>query len=181
MKFVAYHFLHNLKLKYKLFFIVAILSFFIIDLGALNVTSVFDIQKDTQNLSENLIPRLIQTTAIKDNLHLSILAATDYVNTGNQTSKKQFEDYLRSAITAEVQLFLAASSEADFEFTSLFQEQINVLNDELRSLVELYDTGASRETAGASLDQYDSNKRAHRRKCERNLRAQAPSPARSSW
>lgn len=146
MKFAAYHFLHNLKLKYKLFFIVAILSFFIIDLGALNVTSVFDIQKDTQNLSENLIPRLLQTTAIKDNLHLSILAATDYVNTGNQTSKKQFEDYLRAAITAEVQLFLAAASEADLEFTSLFQEQINVLNDELRSLVELYDAGASRET-----------------------------------
>ncbi len=145
MKLAAYHFLHNLKLKYKLFFIIAILFFFIVDLGALNVTSIFDIQKDTRRLSENLIPRLLQTTAIKDNLNLSILAATDYVNSGNPTSKKQFEEYLQAAITAEVQLFLAATSEADLEFTSLFQEQINVLNDELRSLIDLYDAEASQE------------------------------------
>ena len=111
------------------------------DLGALNITSVTDIRTDTKHIADTLIPRLIETSAIKDRLNAAILSAYDYVQTGNPESKKQYEDELGSALVAQINLFYLSSSEADFEFTTSFQTHINDINDAIDELVTIYESG----------------------------------------
>lgn len=145
--------LRNTKIKYKIFFILAVLFVIILNLGILNITSVRDIEADTQNISENLIPRLTSTSTIKDNINLAILAVYEYVRTGNPANKQEYEQYMKTAVDAEVQLFQLSSSEADFEFTSSFEEHINGINDSLVSTIELYEEGGAQERINIELDE----------------------------
>src|SRR3989339_137691 len=137
--------LKNLKFKHKIFLILAILFILIINLGFLNISSVLNIQTDTQKIADSLIPRLIHTSAVKDNINLSILAAYDYVQNGDKDSKAQYKTYIKKAVGAEVKLFKASSSEADFEFTTLFETQINDIYASLEDLIRAFETGESPE------------------------------------
>lgn len=133
----------NLKLKYKVLLLFVILFALMLDLGAVNISSVLDIRSNTQRIADRMIPRLIETTAIKDNLNTSILAAYDYVQTGNSASKGLYERYLGDALTAQINLFYLSSSEADFQFVDSFQEHINAINGALSELISVYESGAS--------------------------------------
>ncbi len=135
--------LRNLKIKYKVLIIFLVLLLLMIELGALNIGSVNDIRTDTERIANELIPRLIQTTAIKDNLNLSILAAYDYVQTGNSASKVVYKEKLGEALVAQIQLFYLSQSEADFEFTTSFQDHINGINSALGDLVQSYERGSN--------------------------------------
>lgn len=151
MSFAALDSFRNLKIKTKLGIIFILLFLLLVDLGALNVSSVIDIQADTQRIADELIPRLIQTTTIKDNLNLSILAAYDYVENGNKVSKKQYEEKLEQALVAQIELFYLSSSEADFEFTTSFQNHINNIHATLKDLIETYETGGTDDDVRARL------------------------------
>lgn len=152
MALVINRLLQNLKIKYKVFLIFIILVILMIDLGALNITSVYDIQRDTDRIAEKLIPRLIETTSIKDNLNLSILAAYDYVQTGNVDSKAQYEKSLQEALKSQIALFYLATSEEDLEFTASFDEYINATYASLINLMEAYDQDASKKELSARLN-----------------------------
>lgn len=145
MAIEAFGLLKNLQVRYKLLLLFIVLFLLVVDLGALNITSVFDIRKDTQRIADELIPRLVETDEVKDSLNLSILAAYDYVQTADTSSKRQYEQYLNDAVAAEVDLFLSSKSAADLEFTTSFQTHINSLNDELSGLVAVYEAGATPE------------------------------------
>ena len=144
--------LRNLKIKYKVLLIFVVLLLLMVDLGALNISSVFDIRQDTQRIADRLIPRLVETTAIKDNLNSSILAAYDYVQTGDTESKQLYEQYLGDALTAQIQLFYLSSSEADFQFVDSFQEHVNGINSALSDLITTYESGATQKEIQAQLE-----------------------------
>lgn len=137
--------LRNFKIKYKIFLIFIVLFLLVIDLGVLTISSVHDIREDTQHISEDLIPRLTNTTKIKDSLNLSILAAYDYVQTGNIDSKNAYRAQIKEALLAEIDLFQRATSEEDFEFTTSFQKYINNINAALSDLIDSYERGEKKE------------------------------------
>lgn len=149
MSIAAFDALRNLKIKYKVLIIFLVLLALMADLGALNITAVSDIRNATEHIDNVLIPRLIQTTAIKDNLNLSILSAYDYVQTGNPASQVAYKEKLGKALVAQIQLFYLSQSEADFEFTTSFQDHINSINTDLDDLVKSYEHGSDK----ASLEQ----------------------------
>jgi signal transduction histidine kinase len=151
MSLAVFDTLRNLKIKYKVLIIFLVLLLLMIELGALNISAVSDIRNDTERIANELIPRLIETTAIKDNLNLSILAAYDYVQTGNQASKVEYKEKLGQALVAQIQLFYLSQSEADFEFTTSFQDHINGINTALEDLVRSYENGAQAETIQKKL------------------------------
>ncbi len=151
MAIEALNLLRNMKVKYKVLLIFVLLLLLVVDLGALNITSVYDIRNDTQHISDELIPRLIQTDEIKDSLNLSLLSAYDYVQSGNSESKQQYEEHLQRAVAAEVDLFLSSTSEADLEFTTSFQAHINNLNDALSDLIDAYERGADSDVIQQQL------------------------------
>ncbi|MFC1598195.1 ATP-binding protein [Patescibacteria group bacterium] len=135
--------LHNIKIRYKILLIFVVLFLLMLDLGALNITSVTDIRSQTQQIADVLIPRLVNTSTIKDNLNISILSAYDYVQTGNIASKQEYEKKLGQALVAQIELFYLSQSESDFEFTTSFESHINSINDTLRDLITTYEAGGS--------------------------------------
>ncbi len=135
--------LRNLKIRHKIILIFVVLFLLMLDLGALNVTSVADIRSETKYIADTLIPRLLETTAIKDRLNGAILSAYDYVQTGNSDSKDLYEQELGEALVAQINLFYLSSSEADFQFTTSFQNHINDINNALEELVETYESGGT--------------------------------------
>lgn len=143
--------LRNIRLRLKFALIFLILLVLIVDLGALSYTSVTDIRADTERISDVLIPRLIQTGSIRDNLNDAIQAATDYVETGNPASKKDYEEKLNQALVAQIELFYLSQSSADFEFTTSFQTYINDINESLERLISLYEAGAAAEDVDQQL------------------------------
>lgn len=143
--------LRNLKLKYKVLLLFVVLFGLMLDLGALNISSVLDIRNDTQRIADRMIPRLIETTAIKDNLNTSILAAYDYIQTGDPASKDVYERYVGDALTAQINLFYLSSSEADFQFVDSFQEHINGINSALNELISVYESGAPESKVQSQL------------------------------
>lgn len=144
--------LRNLKIKYKVLLIFVVLLLLIVDLGALNISSVFDIRQDTERIADRLIPRLVETTAIKDNLNSSILAAYDYVQTGEPESKQLYEQYLGDALTAQIQLFYLSSTDADFQFVDSFQDHVNGINSALSDLIATYEAGSTEQAIQAQLE-----------------------------
>lgn len=151
MRIAIFQLLHDLKLTVKIFVIFFILLLLIIDLGSLNITSVRDVQVETNKIADELVPRLIATTEIKDNLNLAILSAYDYVTTGNPASKSEYKTKLKTALNAEIQLFLLSESTADFEFSTSFQDSINAINSALEELVTTYEQGGTTEDVRAQL------------------------------
>lgn len=135
------NFLRNLKIRYKIFFIFIVLFLLMLDLAVLNITSVHDIQQNTARISDELIPRLVTASTLKDNLNLAILAAYDYVQNGSVASKTEYQAKIHEAVLASVQLFQHASAEKDFEFVQSFQNHINDINQALEELVEAYENG----------------------------------------
>lgn len=150
--------LKNLKIKYKIFVILAVLFIFIINLGVLNTFSVRDIQKDTQQISDELIPRLIETSSIKDNINLATLSAVDYIQSGNTDSKTQYESHLQQAVISQIRLFEMSSSNADFEFTTSFESHINNTNSSLQDLIDAFERGATAEELAIQLETVNANR-----------------------
>jgi len=140
MSIAAFDVLKNLQIKYKLLIIFLVLLGLMADLSALNITAVTDIRNATDRIDNELIPRLIQTTAIKDNVNIAILSAYDYVQTGNPSSQVTYKEKLGKALVAQIQLFYLSQSEADFEFTTSFQNHLNSINTSLADLVGSYET-----------------------------------------
>lgn len=143
--------LRNLKIKYKLLLIFVVLFGLMLDLGALNIATVDDARSSTDRIANQLVPRLIETSKIKDNLNISILAAYEYVQTGNSESKTLYEEKLDAAIVAQIELFFLSRSETDFEFTNSFQDHINSINTSLEELITIYEAGASQEEIEGAL------------------------------
>lgn len=133
--------LHNLKIRYKIFFIFTVLFVLMLDLGVLNITSVNDIRSNTARISDELVPRLRATSALKDNLNRAILAAYDYVQNGNVESKEEYKEKIQESVLASLQLFQASSQEEDFEFVQSFQNHINGINEALEELVTTFERG----------------------------------------
>lgn len=123
-----------------------------VNLAVLNIAAVQDIQEDTQEIADVLIPRLIETTAIKDNLNLAILAAYDYVRTGDDAAKLVVNDRLNDAFSAQVDLFFLSRSETDFDFTTSFQDHVNGINDAVNTLISEYESGVSQDRIGELRD-----------------------------
>ncbi|MBI2411027.1 MAG: HAMP domain-containing protein [Candidatus Kerfeldbacteria bacterium] len=134
--------LRNVKIKHKIVFIFGIVFILLLNLGVLNIFSIRDIQQQTEKLSVQT-NRLIQTSNIKDNLNLSILAANEYVRTGDVASKKEYENAIRQALIAQVELFSLSQSQSELEFTQSFETHINAVYSSLNDLIEAYENGAS--------------------------------------
>lgn len=143
MRIELFQVFRNFKLKIKIFLIFFVLLLLIVDLGSLSVTSVREVQSSTSTIAEELVPRLIQTSTVKDNLNLAILSAYDYVSTGNPASKQDYKKRLQATVSAQIQLFLLSQSDADFEFTTSFETSINEIHESLEELIEAYELGAS--------------------------------------
>ncbi len=132
-------FIRDLKIKYKIFFIFAVLLFLAADSWVFSYTSLKDIDASYARLESYSVPTLLTVSELKDGLNFALANVTDYVATGNQASKTKFEDNFRQAVVAEVVLFQLAQTEEDIELTKLFEEKINNINDGLDSLVKTYE------------------------------------------
>ncbi len=151
MAVVGFELLKNLKIKHKITFTFVVLFLLLANLGALNVTSVLDLKDNTDRIADEFVPRLVQTDELKNSLNLSLLAAYDYVQTGNAVSKSLYEQQIDSAVDAEIELFLSSNSEADIEFTTSFEEHINALLGSLSDLVTAYELGEGTTEISAQL------------------------------
>ncbi|HLD22147.1 MAG TPA: HAMP domain-containing sensor histidine kinase [Patescibacteria group bacterium] len=152
--------LRRLKIKYKIFLILAILFILIVNLGILNITSIRDIRVETQQISSQFVPRLLETTAIRDRVNESIIYAYDYVHTGNTESKQQYQQNIQQALQAEVQLFFLAQTDTEFEFATLFQQHLNDVGNSLKELIASYESGADKTTMQKQLAAVATNQQA---------------------
>ncbi|MFH1426634.1 MAG: ATP-binding protein [Candidatus Kerfeldbacteria bacterium] len=137
--------LRSLKLRIKFFLVFFVMLLLIIDLGALNVTSISDIRTDTARISQVLIPRLIHASHTKDALNASIFSAVDYVQTGNPVNKQRYEDSLNEALMHQLEVFYLSQTQEDFQFSSDFQDQINLVAEALTQMIATFESNASEE------------------------------------
>ncbi len=129
----------DLKLKYKLFIILAVLLYLAVSSWIFSFSTLKDIDDSYSRLESYSLPSLLVTSDLKDSLSLSFAQAADYVTTGNQEFKTQFTENFKQAVAAEIDLFELAQTDADFEFTQLFEEEINEINQGLTGIIDKYE------------------------------------------
>ena len=132
-------FLRDIKIKYKLFFIFSLLLIITIESWLFSFSAIRDIDDSFQRLETYAVPSLLATSELKDNLHFAFSNAADYVSSGNIAYKERFQKNFQQAVAAEIDLFQLSQTEQDFEFTQLFEEQINTINTSLSEFIEKYE------------------------------------------
>ena len=134
-----FSFLRDIKIKYKLFLIFAIMIYIMANSWFLSFTSISDVQASFYKLQSEALPTLNATIDMRDNLERSFLAAYDYILTGNPDSKTEYEEKFQQAILAELDLFEVGFTEEDFEFTQDFNDQLVNINTQLDALISTYE------------------------------------------
>lgn len=154
-------FLRDIKIKYKLFLIFAVMVYITVNSWLLSFTSITDVQESFMKLSDEAIPTLEATIAMKDSIERSYLSAYDYILTGNPESKRAYEEGFKEAISHELDLFEVGFTEEDFEFTQDFNDQLISVKASLDGLVREYEhdpSGQGPARLNASLDEASSAK-----------------------
>lgn len=132
--------LRNAKITYKLFFIFAVLFYVLINSWFFSYTTASDVEESYKNLEQNTLPSLLATNILKDNLHSALLAAYDYVSTGNAQSKKLYEEKFYDVTAASIELFNLSETQEELEFTTKFiDEQINDIRTTTEKLIIAYE------------------------------------------
>ena len=80
--------IRNLKIQYKISLIFIVILILMINLGVLTITATDDIRSKTDVIANQFVPKIVSTGTLKDSLNISIAAAYDYIQTGNQDSKQ---------------------------------------------------------------------------------------------
>ncbi len=150
--------IRNLKIQYKISLIFIVILILMINLGVLTITATDDIRSKTDVIANQFVPKIVSTGTLKDSLNISIAAAYDYIQTGNQDSKLLYQEKLQDALRAQVDLFLLSKTSDDFEFTSSFQEYINNTTESLNDLVAAYESGADTKTLQEKLTAVSNNR-----------------------
>ncbi|MBU0731596.1 MCP four helix bundle domain-containing protein [Patescibacteria group bacterium] len=153
-----FQFLRDIKIKYKLGLIFAVMIYITVNSWFLSFTSISDVQDSFLKLSNEAIPTLEATISMKDNIERSYIAAYDYILTGNQDSKQRYEDRFKDAISNELDLFEVGFTEEDFEFTQDFNDQLISVNNNLDALVAEYEKDPNaHHTAGLDAKLNEAN------------------------
>lgn len=132
--------LRDAKIKYKLFFIFVALFYVLLNSWFISFTTAKDVEDTFANLENYTLPSLLATNQLKDDLHTSLLAAYDYVSTGNQESKKLYEQKIYDVTESAIALFNVSKTQEDLEFTTKFiEQQINKIRISADKLIKDYE------------------------------------------
>jgi signal transduction histidine kinase len=136
-----FNLIRDAKIKYKLLFIFAAIFYVLLNSWFISFTTAKDVEETFKNLENYTLPSLIATNQLKDDLHTSLLAAYDYVSTGNPDSKELYTQKIYDVTESAIALFNASQTQEDLEFTTEFIEnQINSIRISADKLIKDYET-----------------------------------------
>lgn len=147
-----YSFFRDVKLRYKLLFIFAVLLLLIVNAFFFAWSTAQDSARQFQTIQSYSIPSLVSVGEIKDNLHSAILNVYEYASTKDEAAKTQYQQAIRQTVSAEIDFFKISQSEQDFAFIATFNEYINELNSASEAVIDAVESDSSPETIAATLD-----------------------------
>ncbi|EKD75952.1 MAG: integral membrane sensor signal transduction histidine kinase [uncultured bacterium] len=131
--------LKELKLTQKIFFIVIIMLFLVLNSWAFTLTTVLDFRDSFSNIRQYSLPSVVTTSKLKDHVHIALLAVYNYIATGNENSKTAYQTEFTAAIQNEYELFQLSKTATDFAFTQQFNDKLLAIYSAADELVQLYE------------------------------------------
>lgn len=140
-------FLRNVRIQYKIALIFFVVLVLMVNLGALSITAINDMRVSSETVTDEFLPRIIATSTLKDSVNFSVLAAYEYIRTGDAKSKKAYDLRVEQVVKAQRELFALSKTEADFDFANSFQEYFNGIETAQQELISAYESKDATATA----------------------------------
>lgn len=148
---LRYSFFRDLKLRYKLLFIFAILLVLIVNAFFFAWSTAQDSAHQFKIIQNYSLPSLVAVGKIKDNIHGAVVDVYDYSSTKNSQSKLAYQNAIRQTIAGEIDFFKLSQSEQDFTFIAAFNNHVNDLNSSSQAVISAVDGESSPEAVSLAL------------------------------
>ncbi len=129
----------NIKISYKLVILFVIFAFILAAIGSLGYASTKDLQVNFKEVQDYAVPSLTTSNKLQNRVQVAIIAAYDYLISGDPANKDKYNDNLAQAFEFQVQLFETTKDQADVSFIEKLNSDLYEIKVFADRAIEIYD------------------------------------------